>query len=83
MIGIDAHEGGVFALLWGNVVVVFSKVVRVDVMSPVAGLPREVGRQESGVRQPSNGVVHIIVCREPPVSTFVANDLMLYLVSVR
>ena len=61
---------------------VFGEIVRVDVMPSVGRLPREVGRHERGVRYPSNGVVQIIVCRERSVSTFVADDLILYSASV-
>ena len=78
MLDIDTHERCVFALLWGNIVVIFGKVVRVDVMPSVGRLPRKIGRHESGVRQPSNKFVQIIVRGESPVSTFVANDLILY-----
>ena len=61
---------------------VFAKVVCIDVVPSVGRLPSKIGCHEGGVYQPSNRAVQIIVCRERPVSTFVADNLILYSVSV-
>ena len=54
---------------------VLDKVVGIDVMPSVSGLPREIWGHQSRVCDPSNSVVQVVVLGESTVSTFVTNDL--------
>lgn len=50
------NSGVLFGLRW-NIVVVFGKIVGVDVMPPVRRLPRKVRSHQRGVNHPAEGIV--------------------------
>ena len=73
--GVEEKAVGVFFALGWDVVVVFGKVVGVDVVAAVAGFPREVGGEESGVESPSYDIVEEVGGGEVGMTGFMADYL--------